>query len=134
HVNPTTLLFVTYYFSCSGHHLDLPSFPTRRSSDLFRVLRLGPGERRRRALRRLLGSAGRRRAGALRGARALVSSPASPAWRPHRVHTHASRRLVVTGSRAARSAGRKPPIMPMTTAMISPRTTSSGVTLKLNTT
>jgi len=36
--------------------------------------------------------------------------------------------------RAARIAGSSPPIMPMTIEMISPRATSSGVTLKLNTT
>ena len=45
-----------------------------------------------------------------------------------------SRKPVVTGSRAARIAGSRPPIIPMTIEITSPRTTSSGVTLKLNTT
>src|SRR5262249_61199698 len=31
-----------FFFSCAGHHRDLPSFPTRRSSDLRRD-RLGAG-------------------------------------------------------------------------------------------
>src|SRR5205823_12803608 len=30
-----TLLPLIFFFSCSAHHRDLHSFPTRRSSDLF---------------------------------------------------------------------------------------------------
>src|SRR5439155_23699860 len=33
-------LFLLYFFYCSGHHRDLHSFPTRRSSDLISPSRL----------------------------------------------------------------------------------------------
>src|SRR5207248_6327468 len=29
------MILPEFFFHCSGHHLDLPSFPTRRSSDLL---------------------------------------------------------------------------------------------------
>jgi len=45
-----------------------------------------------------------------------------------------ARRATVTGNRAARIAGSRPPAKPMIMDMSRPRKTSSGVTLKLNTT
>ena len=46
----------------------------------------------------------------------------------------AARSAVVTGRRVARSAGSRPPIMPITIAMTKPRSTRGGVTLNWNTT
>src|SRR5947207_2286651 len=50
--------------------------------------------------------------------------------RGERGHLHRS--ACTTCSRAARSAGKKPPMTPMTTANVSPANRSSGVTRKLN--
>src|SRR5947208_13038849 len=32
---PTVILYLFFFFQSSGHHRDLHSFPTRRSSDLY---------------------------------------------------------------------------------------------------
>lgn len=53
------------------------------------------------------------------------------AARPTRPMTnHNSRRATVIGSRAARMAGNKPPISPITAAQVMPRTNNAGVTRK----
>ena len=46
--------------------------------------------------------------------------------------SHNSRNADAMGSRAARMAGNKPPIKPITAAQTTPRTSNSGVTLKAN--
>ncbi len=57
------------------------------------------------------------------------------AERPQRpARPQSSRKPVVTGNRAARIAGSSPPTIPIAIEMTNPQTTSSGVTLKLNTT
>jgi hypothetical protein len=47
---------------------------------------------------------------------------------------HACRSAVVIGNRAARHAGNRPPMKPITSAITRPVPTSCGVTLKANTT
>jgi hypothetical protein len=47
---------------------------------------------------------------------------------------HNSRNAVVTGKRAARSAGNSPPMNPIASAHLSPLPTSAGETLNANTT
>ena len=49
-----------------------------------------------------------------------------------RLHGHAARRASVTGSRAARSAGNRPPTRPMPSAHLMPFHSSSGDTLNWN--
>jgi hypothetical protein len=45
---------------------------------------------------------------------------------------HSSRNAAAIGIRAARIAGNKPPINPMSAAHTMPRTSNAGVTLKAN--
>ena len=53
---------------------------------------------------------------------------------PRRASSQAARNASVTGSRAARSAGNKPPTKPMPSAHFKPLHSSSGETLNWNTT
>src|SRR5690348_18343259 len=42
---PLYLIILSFFFSCSGAHRDLHSFPTRRSSDLDLAIRIAKAER-----------------------------------------------------------------------------------------
>src|SRR5947209_11778519 len=66
--DPALLMLIYFFFECYGHHRDLHSFPTRRSSDLRRTAGWKP------ALHRSITAR-------------PFSAPSAPAWRRSEEHT-----------------------------------------------